>query len=60
MIDILPKALEAASYISSRINERPKIGVILGSKVSSFANEIKEDRIEIFYDEIPNFPNFQK
>ena len=31
MRDILQNASETASFITSRINKRPKIGIILGS-----------------------------
>ena len=56
MKDILQKASETANFIASRINERPKIAIILGSGLGSLANEIYENRIEIPYVEIPNFP----
>lgn len=54
--DILQKASETASFIASRIVNRPNIGIILGSGLGSLADEVKEDRIEIPYSEIPNFP----
>ena len=54
--DILQKASESASYIKDRIADRPSIGIILGSGLGSLADEVKEDRVEIPYSEIPNFP----
>lgn len=56
MKDILQKASETASFITSRINNRPKIAIILGSGLGALADEIREERIEIPYNEIPNFP----
>lgn len=56
MKDLLQKASETASFISERINNKPKIAIILGSGLGSLADEIREDRIEIPYSEIPNFP----
>ena len=56
MKDILQKASETASFISAKINNKPKIAIILGSGLGSLADEIREERIEIPYSEIPNFP----
>lgn len=54
--DILKKASEAAGYIRDKIGVQPKIGIVLGSGLGSLADEIYEERIEIPYSEIPNFP----
>ena len=56
MKDMLQKASETASFISSKIASRPKIAIILGSGLGSLADEIHEERVEIPYSEIPNFP----
>lgn len=56
MNNILQKASEAAGYINSKISKKPKIAIILGSGLGTLGNEIYEDRIEIPYAEIPNFP----
>ncbi|MGI5949658.1 purine-nucleoside phosphorylase [Peptoniphilus sp.] len=42
-------------YIKSKINVAPEIGIVLGSGLGNFADNI-EDRIEISYKDIPNFP----
>ncbi|MBE5822252.1 MAG: purine-nucleoside phosphorylase [Clostridiales bacterium] len=49
------KILETADYIKSKINLKPDIALILGSGLGSFTDNIT-DRIEIPYEEIPNFP----
>lgn len=46
---------EAISVIQNKISENYEIGVILGSGLGFFANQI-ETEIEIPYEEIPNFP----
>ncbi len=56
MNNILQKASEAAKYINSKIDCRPKIAIILGSGLGSLADEVYENRVEIPYGEIPNFP----
>lgn len=56
MNNILQKASEAAAYINSKITKKPNIAIILGSGLGLLANEVYEDRIEIPYSEIPNFP----
>ena len=54
--DIVSKALEAAGYIASKVETNPKIAIVLDYGLDSFVDEITEDRIEIPYEEIPNFP----
>ena len=54
--NILQKASESASFIREKIKTNPKIAIILGSGLGSLADEIYEDRIEIPYYTIPNFP----
>ncbi len=49
------KILEAKSYLESRINLKPAIGLILGSGLGILADEIKNSHI-ISYKDIPNFP----
>ncbi len=56
MQDIWQKASEAANYISQRITVKPKIGIILGSGLGKLATEVASERVEIPYNEIPNFP----
>lgn len=45
---------EAADYILSRINEVPKVAIILGTGCGDFASRI-EDPVVINYRDIPNF-----
>lgn len=49
------KIKEAKDYISSRINEVPEIGLILGSGLGELADSI-ENPIKIEYKDIPYFP----
>ncbi len=50
------KVSESASYISERIGDKPQIGIVLGSGLGELANEVVINRVEIPYNEIPNFP----
>ncbi len=54
MDDLLQRVMESVKYIKGIIKETPKIAVILGSGLGSFASEIR-DAIEIPYESIPNF-----
>jgi len=51
----MDKINESAHFIQSRYKETPEIGLILGSGLGMLADEI-EERTEIPYQEIPNFP----
>lgn len=55
MENILKKAVESKEYIESKINMSPKIGIILGSGLGEFVENIME-KTEIEYKDIPNFP----
>jgi purine-nucleoside phosphorylase len=46
---------EATRYIEGHITTRPTIGVVLGSGLGAFADELS-DRIEIPYHDIPGWP----
>lgn len=46
---------ECVSYLESKINKKPRLGIILGSGLGGLADLI-EDAISIKYEEIPNFP----
>lgn len=46
---------KSINYIKEKINEKPEIGIVLGSGLGDFADTI-EDKIEIPYKEIPGFP----
>lgn len=56
MNNLLQKVSESVGYIREKITTNPKIAIILGSGLGSLADEILEDRVEIPYYEIPNFP----
>lgn len=46
---------EAVSFIQSKINTQPEIGIVLGTGLGNLINEIQIDT-EIFYEDIPHFP----
>jgi purine-nucleoside phosphorylase len=49
------KASRAAKFIFSKTRLRPKIGLVLGSGLGAFADELTS-ATRISYDKIPNFP----
>jgi len=49
------KVQETVSYISKKINFSPEYGVILGSGLGGFTNDIAIEHT-LPYEEIPNFP----
>ncbi|KAL4426200.1 hypothetical protein ABPG74_002965 [Tetrahymena malaccensis] len=52
-------ALEATEFIKSKINNlNPQIGIVLGSGLGNFGEEI-QDKIEISYGDIPHFKKTQ-
>jgi purine-nucleoside phosphorylase len=55
MQDVLEKATQSSSFIRRQILKSPEIAIILGSGLGALANEI-QDKIEIPYTTIPNFP----
>jgi len=55
MSEILSNAQTAVSYIRSKTSLEPKLAIILGSGLGSFASQVA-DAITIPYAEIPNFP----
>lgn len=46
---------QTADYLKGRIGEIPNTAIILGTGLGELANEI-EDKTDIPYTEIPNFP----
>lgn len=52
---MLKKIYDAVEYIRKRTGMQPASGVVLGSGLGSFVNEIKIEE-EISYHEIPHFP----
>lgn len=53
--DDFSRAEEAAQFILARTHERPRIAVVLGSGLGSFAGELR-DATSIAYEEIPHHP----
>jgi len=49
------KLTEAVEYIESRLSFRPEIAIVLGSGLGSLVDDV-EDKIQIDYKDIPNFP----
>jgi len=54
--DLVARAESAASFIQSRTRLRPKIGLVLGSGLGAFAEELTE-AVRIPYSQIPSFPH---
>jgi purine-nucleoside phosphorylase len=52
---IFEKAEEAAAFVRERISVRPRVAVVLGSGLGSFAERI-EHPVAIAYQDIPHFP----
>lgn len=52
---MLKKIQEVTDFIKSKYNAAPTVGIVLGSGLGSFVNEI-EVECEIPYGEIPHFP----
>ncbi len=51
----MEKINEAVEYIRSKYAETPSVGIVLGSGLGSFTDEIKIEK-EISYSDIPHFP----
>ena len=54
--DIFEKANAAAEFVLSRTELRPRIGIVLGSGLGAFADQL-EQRTAIPFAEIPHFPH---
>lgn len=52
---MLERIKETATFITGKLSETPKIGLILGSGLGELADEITS-AVKIRYEEIPNFP----
>lgn len=52
---ILKQIKDATAYILSRINVKPQFGIVLGSGLGTFADELS-DKVTIAFKEIPYFP----
>lgn len=55
MEDPMKKLNNTVEYLKKEIGQIPEIAIILGSGLGNLANRI-EDKLEISYDNIPNFP----
>src|SRR6185312_4125402 len=55
ILDDYTRAGEAAEYIAKQTALRPQIGLVLGSGLGAFADELQE-RVSIPYANIPHFP----
>lgn len=53
-IDIVGRAEEAADFIKSKIKAHPRLAIVLGSGLGSFADDMN-DAVRIPYSEIPHF-----
>ncbi|MEP6712391.1 MAG: purine-nucleoside phosphorylase [Ferruginibacter sp.] len=51
----MTKIAEATAFIKNIIGSEPQVGIVLGSGLGSFTNEIKIEK-EIPYGDIPHFP----
>lgn len=49
------KTNDSKDYIFSRVENKPKVAIILGSGLGELANDI-ENKVSIPYEDIPNFP----
>lgn len=49
------KVIETVEYLNNRVTNRPKIAIILGSGLGDLVDYM-ENKVEIDYEEIPNFP----
>lgn len=55
MLEWREKRKEAAEFIKDKISESPKLGIILGSGLGDYSDEIEES-ISLSYSKIPHFP----
>ncbi len=55
MNDYVTKLKETENFIREKINEIPKIAIILGSGLGSLADDITDKEV-LLYKDIPNFP----
>jgi purine-nucleoside phosphorylase len=55
MADLFQQIQEARMYIQSRWQTQPRVGIILGTGLGGFAQEIRSD-VALAYGDIPHFP----
>ncbi len=57
--DLYSRAESAAAFVLSQTELRPQIGLVLGSGLGSFADDLTE-AARIPYAHIPTFPHFPR
>lgn len=55
MADLLSQLKETIQFLQAKYPHKPSVGIVLGSGLGNFANEIEIEK-EVVYAEIPNFP----
>ena len=55
MLDLIQQLQETTSFIRSQYSHTPEAGIVLGSGLGDFAEEIAIEK-EIDYKDIPHFP----
>ena len=55
MTDLFTKARTAADFLQGSTPHRPRIGIILGSGLGDFADQV-QDAVAVAYADIPHFP----
>ena len=55
MSNIIQQLEETTAFIQNVYPYSPQVGIVLGSGLGNFANELSVEKI-ISYDEIPHFP----
>lgn len=55
MTDTYPRADYAAAFLLEQTSLRPRIGVVLGSGLGAFADELS-DAVRVPYSQVPSFP----
>ncbi len=55
MTDLYTRARAAADFLTAQTTHRPRLGIILGSGLGDFANQV-EDAVAVPYADIPDFP----
>lgn len=53
--NLYERILESKEFIEKKLVKKPSVGLILGSGLGVLGEEV-EDKIEIEYSQIPNFP----
>ncbi len=55
MTPVTQKMMEAAAFIASRLRQKPRLGLVLGSGLGELADQIEAEAV-IPYRDIPHFP----